>query len=128
MQLPLDAPAPPGLRLDHGSKRDDADVRTEWLGSGDRRALGRWDAFLLDSPRGHYCQLSTWLRSFEPYGFRVSVLTARAAPGGAIVGGIGFLEFGNRVLGLMSAPIGPIVHLGYEGLVARLLEESVRRA
>ncbi len=102
--------------------------RTEWLAPADRPQLDRWDEFLLDSPRGHYCQLSTWLRSFEAYGFGFSVLIARATPRGPIVGGIGVVEFGNQLMGLMSAPIGPIVALGYESLGARLLEETIRRA
>jgi len=103
-------------------------MHLECVTPGDMAGLRLWDGFLLSSPRGHYCQLSTWLRSFDTYGFRFAVLIARATRGGAIVGGIGVLEFGNRLLGLMLAPIGPIVDVGYESLGAALLEETLRRA
>src|SRR5207302_7771402 len=101
----LSAPIHSDLTMQCQSQSDQG--RTEWLTSADRVQLDRWDEFLLNSPRGHYCQLSTWLRSFEAYGFRFAVLIARAASSGPIVGGIGVVEFGNRVLRLIAAPIGP---------------------
>jgi hypothetical protein len=128
MKPPSGATAHSCLQIDRRSPSDEAQLRIEWLTSADRPQLDCWDEFLLNSPRGHYCQLSTWLRSFEAYGFEFSVLTARATPSGSIVGGIGLLQFGRPLLGLMSAPIGPIVGTGYESLGATLLEETLRRA
>src|SRR5438552_1018273 len=103
-------------------------MHLEWLTPTDREGLRLWDEFLLSSPRGHYCQLSTWLKSFESYGFEFSVLIARATPASPIVGGIGVLRFGSRSLGVMTAPIGPIVEIGREDFAPALLDETVREA
>jgi len=94
----------------------------------DEVALAEWDGFLLSSPRGHYCQLSTWLSSFRAYGFESEVLTARPGPGGPIRGGIGCLSFGRLGIRLFAAPAGPIVDLGCEDLAAPLLGEALAHA
>ena len=98
----------------------------EWI--GDESGMAEWDGFLLGSPRGHYCQLSTWLSSFRAYGFDVEILTARSAPGGPIQGGLGCLSFGRLGVRLFAAPIGPIADLGCEDLVAPLLAEALAQA
>ncbi len=103
-------------------------MRFEWLEEGDKSGLEAWDEFLLRSPRGHYCQLSTWLRSFRSYGFSFSVLVARGKTGGAIAGGIGLLRFGARPFGALSAPVGPIVEVGCEVAVRPILEAVLAEA
>lgn len=94
----------------------------------DESALAEWDGFLLASPRGHYCQLSTWLSSFRAYGFEAEVLTARSSAEGPIRGGIGCLSFGRLGVRLFAAPAGPIVDLGCEDLAAPLLAEALAHA
>lgn len=94
----------------------------------DESGLAEWDDFLLASPRGHYCQLSTWLLSFRAYGFEAEILTARSSPGGPIRGGIGCLSFGRLGIRLFAAPAGPIVDLGSEDLAAPLLAEALAHA
>lgn len=128
MTPPQGAPTHADLRRDRRLQSADGQLRTEWLTSADRPQLDSWDEFLMNSPRGHYCQLSTWLRSFQPYGFRFSVLTARATASGAIVGGIAVLEIGNALASLMSVPVGPIVEVGHESVAGLLLAETLHRA
>lgn len=94
----------------------------------DEAGLAEWDDFLLRSPRGHYCQLSTWLSSFRAYGFEVEVLAARSGPGGPIQGGLGCLSFGRLGFRLCAAPVGPIVGAGCEPLAAPLLAAAIERA
>jgi len=103
-------------------------MHLEWLTPHDSGRLRLWDEFLLNSPRGHYCQLSTWLRSFEAYRFTFAVLIARRLPSGPIAGGVGVLQFGNETFGLMTVPVGPILDIGCEDLGQPLLEETLRRA
>src|SRR5438128_1863635 len=103
-------------------------MHLEWLTPHDSDGLELWDEFLVNSPRGHYCQLSTWLRSFEAYRFTFTVLIARRLPSGPIAGGVGVLQFGNDAFGLITVPVGPIVDIGSEDLAEPLLKETLRRA
>ncbi|TMC55091.1 MAG: GNAT family N-acetyltransferase [Chloroflexi bacterium] len=103
-------------------------MHLEWLTPDDSEGLRLWDEFLLNTPRGHYCQLSTWLRSFEAYRFTFTVLIARRLPSCPIAGGVGVLQFGNETLGLMTVPMGPILDIGCEDLGQPLLEETLRHA
>ena len=95
----------------------------EWLRPEDPEKLAEWDAFVTSSPRGFYCQLSTWLGSLRAYHFDYVVLVARETAGSRIVGGIGLYTFGNRFFRLMSAPVGPIIEVGYEDLTGPVLSE-----
>jgi GNAT acetyltransferase-like protein len=79
----------------------------EQVNSTNAATLQEWDSFLLNSPRGHYCQLSTWLASFKAYGFDFTLQIARR--GGAITGGIGLLKAGSWQFNALVSPIGPIV-------------------
>lgn len=98
-----------------------------WLDNRDATALASWDEFIQGSVRGHYCQLSSWLQSFRAYGFDYSIVVARC-PSGALVGGCGFLFVGNRLMSIMTAPIGPLVDAGAEAVAAELLSHARKRA
>jgi hypothetical protein len=100
----------------------------EWFTPNDTSGLNAWDGFLRHSPRGHYCQLSTWLESFRAYGFSFHVLVAKDSTSGDVLGGAGILEFGNRAFRLANAPIAPIVDTGQESLVKPILAEMQRWA
>ncbi len=101
------------------------DFHLEWIGPGDRRQLEEWDGFLLNSPRGHYCQLSAWLRSYCAFGFDFDVLIARGERGGPIVGGAGVLRFDKRPFRIMTVPIGPIVDVGQENAAEPILQATL---
>jgi hypothetical protein len=103
-------------------------IALEWVGSGDSEALAMWDRFLLDSPRGHYSQFSTWLKSYAEYGLDFAVLVARREPSGPIIGGAGLLWLGNRFMRIMTLPIGPIVDTGQEDAASPILEGVLDRA
>ena len=100
----------------------------EWLDPCDVDRLAEWDCFLSHSPRGHFCQLSTWLQSFRSYRFSFTVLTAREKADGPLIGGAGLLQFGNRIFGCLSGPIAPIVETGFEDCAPGILEQILRRA
>ena len=100
----------------------------DWVGSGELPLLAEWDEFVTKSPRGHYCALSTWLRSFEAYGLRTLVLLARREKGGAVIGGMGCLTFGALGFLGVTAPIGPLVNIGDDDAAKPILEESIRKA
>jgi hypothetical protein len=103
----------------------------EWIKSDEYGCLEEWDQFLLRSPRGHFCQLSTWLRSFRCYGLSFSVLLARKGPDTSITGGVGMLQFGVPGFGYMCATVGPILDVGFEQhapeLIEAVLVEAERR-
>ncbi|MEZ4699365.1 MAG: GNAT family N-acetyltransferase [Rhodothermales bacterium] len=94
----------------------------------DAEALAEWDRFQMESPRGHYLQLSSWLKSFSRYGFDAHIIAERDAASGRIAGGIGMLRFGRPPFTLMSVPMGPTVDSDREDAVAPLLDEALRYA
>ena len=53
-------------------------LRLDWLSDSD---LAEWDEFQMESPRGHYCQLSSWLKSFRAFGGKERVVVARGSDG-----------------------------------------------
>ena len=85
----------------------------------------QWDQFILSSPRGHYCQLSTYLKSFKVYGFNSHVIVVKHRADSQIVGGIGLLEFGKQPLNLVSGPMGPIIDVGHEDFFSPLISEAL---
>ncbi|MEM8680720.1 MAG: GNAT family N-acetyltransferase [Planctomycetota bacterium] len=104
---------------------DLTNIEVTKLEHDDESGLASWDQFVLDCPRGAAGQLSTWLGSFRPYGARFTVWLFRDTDSQDVVAGIGLLAFGNRWLGWATAPSGPIVALGYEELVPRILQVAV---
>ena len=100
----------------------------EWIHEVDAAELEEWDAFVMRSHRGHYCQLSTWLRSFGTYGFRFQILTVRAEKTTPIIGGFGCLLVGLPGLRVLSCAVGPIVDSENDDLVKPILEEVLRHS
>jgi lipid II:glycine glycyltransferase (peptidoglycan interpeptide bridge formation enzyme) len=93
--------------------------------SNDSRELDQWDEFLMSSPRGHYCQLSTYLKSFRSYGFDYHVIVAKHQENNQVMGGIGLLIFGKSPLNIVLAPMGPIIDVGQEEVFSSLISESL---
>ena len=93
--------------------------------SNDSQELDQWDQFLMSSPRGHYCQLSTYLKSFRSYGFDYHVIVAKHQENNQVMGGIGLLIFGKRPLNVVIAPMGPIIDVGQEGAFSSLISEAL---
>jgi GNAT acetyltransferase-like protein len=99
-----------------------------WIAGNQEQELEQWDEFLMKSPRGHYCQFSTWLASFQSYGFDYQVLVARKYRGGPIIGGMGCISVGALGFRVFTSPVGPLVDLGQEELAPILFAEAVARA
>jgi hypothetical protein len=93
--------------------------------NNDSWELDQWDRFLMSSPRGHYCQLSTYLKSFKAYGFNSHVIVVKDGGNDQIIGGIGLLEFGKSPLKLVAAPMGPIIEVGHEDSFSFLISEAL---
>ena len=93
--------------------------------NNDSWELDQWDQFLMSSPRGHYCQLSTYLKSFKVYGFNSHVIVVKYRGNDQIIGGIGLLEFGKQPLKLVVAPMGPIIDVGHEDSFSLLISEAL---
>lgn len=90
-------------------------------------ALDDWDRFQIECPRGHYAQLSTWLRSFGQYGGREQILAARD-PNGEIVAGIGCVCWRLMGMEVWMAPAGPVVRPGREELAELVVAAAAERA
>ena len=91
----------------------------------DSPELDQWDQFLMSSPRGHYCQLSTYLKSFNAYGFDSHVIVVKHQGNDQIIGGIGLLEFGKKSFKIVTAPMGPIIDVGHEDSFSPLISEAL---
>ena len=102
-----------------------ANLHLEWVRFGDKARLKEWDEFLLKSPRGHHCQLSTWLKSYCVFGCDFEVLVARNESLGPIIGGAGLLHFDRRIFRIASIPIGPIVDIGQEDAAEPILQAAL---
>jgi lipid II:glycine glycyltransferase (peptidoglycan interpeptide bridge formation enzyme) len=93
--------------------------------NNDSRELDKWDQFLMSSPRGHYCQLSTYLKSFKVYGFNFHVIALKYQKQDQIIGGIGLLEFRKKPFNFVAAPMGPIIDVGHEDAFSLLISEAL---
>lgn len=93
--------------------------------SNDLGELNQWDQFLMSSPRGHYCQLSTYLKGFRVYGFDYHVILAKHPENSQVIGGIGLLIFGKRPFKIVIAPMGPILDVGQEESFSSLISEVI---
>lgn len=102
-----------------------SNLHLEWIKSGNNARLKEWDEFLINSPRGHYCQLSTWLKSYCVFGCDFDVLVARNDRFGPIIGGAGLLYFDKRIFRIMTMPIGPIVDIGQEDAAGPILQAAL---
>lgn len=96
--------------------------------NNDSPELDQWDQFLMSSPRGHYCQLSTYLKSFTPYGFGYHVIMVKHLESDQIIAGIGLLKFGKGPLNVVIAPMGPIIDVGQEEAFGSLIAEALSYA
>lgn len=88
------------------------------LGKSD---MDDWDSFQMESPRGHYGQLSTWLKSFRYFGGLEKILAVRDA-GGEIVAGLGCVSWRKWGIEFWVAPAGPVVRSGSEELASVVLD------
>ena len=96
--------------------------------SNDSPELNQWDEFLMSSLRGHYCQLSTYLKSFRTYGFDFHVIVAKHQENNQVIGGIGLLRFGKGPVTVVIAPMGPIIDVGQEGAFSSIISEALSYA
>jgi len=82
-----------------------------------------WDNFIQNCPKGHYGQLSTYLKSFTAYGAKYKIIVAKKEE--KIIGGIGLIIFGKGPFKLTSLPIGPVIATGHEDIFQDLLYEGL---
>ena len=97
------------------------------IGPSDSSTLRLWDEFMLTSPRGFFITLSSWLSSFAIYSVSFRIVMARDESG-RILGGVALLNYGNRFIGWMISPVGPIVRPGYEHLAEELIAHTIQFA
>jgi hypothetical protein len=100
----------------------------DWAGPRESALLEQWDRFVTQSPRGHYCALSTWLRSFEAYGLKPLIALARREKGGPVIGGMGCLTFGAMGFVGVTAPIGPLTDTGSDDAANLILQHAIEHA
>ncbi len=99
-------------------------LRLDWLSDSD---LAEWDEFQMESPRGHYCQLSSWLKSFRAFGGKERVVVARGSDG-TILGGSGCISWRKWGVEFWTSPAGPVVREGCEECAASILEGAASGA
>ena len=77
--------------------------------------LKEWDVFLNSTPRGHYLQISYWLKSYEKYGFKYNYLLVKE--NNKIVAGAGIIISSFSFFKFLIVPCGPVVLQGYDYLI-----------
>jgi len=84
-----------------------------------------WDTFVQKSTKGHFAQLSTYLKSFTAYGANFMIIMAKEKE---IQGGVGLLVFGKGPFKLVSLPMGPVIKEGSEKILYDLINEALQYA
>lgn len=87
----------------------------------DQDWLDKWDAFLLQSERGLYNQLSDWIKSYEVYGFDSNFLIA--VENDKIIGGCGIVLAKFSFFKFFTVPSGPVLEVGYENRLDEFLSQ-----
>jgi lipid II:glycine glycyltransferase (peptidoglycan interpeptide bridge formation enzyme) len=88
--------------------------------------LDKWDAFLLETERGLYNQLSDWIKSYEVYGFDFNFLIATEDD--KIVGGCGIVIAQFSFFKFFCVPSGPVIDVGYENILDTFISELKQEA
>jgi lipid II:glycine glycyltransferase (peptidoglycan interpeptide bridge formation enzyme) len=86
-----------------------------------------WDEFLCSTRRGHYLQISHWLKSYASYGFKCDLLIARDT-NNEIVGGMGMVIGGIFFFKFCSCGCGPIIKEGHEKIFSELVIRFITHA
>lgn len=86
----------------------------------------QWDNFLSSTKRGHYLQLSEWLKSYKKYGFKSEVLIVKNE-NGKIIAGAGIVISKLAFLKFCSCSCGPIILEGYEDRFHEITDEILNR-
>lgn len=86
-----------------------------------------WDTFLQKCIKGHYAQLSTYLKSFTVYGADYKIIVAKDENNN-IIAGIGLVIFGKGPFKLVSLPMGPIVDEKFQHVFQEILTEGLNYA
>ena len=83
--------------------------------------LDKWDAFLQQSERGLYNQLSDWIKSYEVYGFDYQFFIF--TKNDEIIGGCGIVIAKLSFFKFYIIPSGPVLLNGYEDQIDFIINE-----
>ena len=97
------------------------ELSLNWCEDANHPDWDLWDEYLQETPRGHYLQLSDWLKAYSVYGFDAALLVGKASSG-QIVGGLGLVKAGVAFVKMYIVPAGPIIREGWE----RTTEQYIR--
>ena len=88
--------------------------------------LSKWDAFLQETERGLYNQLSDWIKSYQVYGFDFNFLIA--TENDKIVGGCGIVIAQFSFFKFFCVPSGPVIEVGHENILDVFILELKKEA
>ncbi|AUP79545.1 lipid II:glycine glycyltransferase FemX [Flavivirga eckloniae] len=86
-----------------------------------------WDEFLSSTKRGHYSQLSHWLKSYSNYGFMIDLLIVKNDKG-ELIGGAGMVISKILFFKFCSCACGPIIKEGHEEIFNEVVEKIKAQA
>jgi lipid II:glycine glycyltransferase (peptidoglycan interpeptide bridge formation enzyme) len=98
----------------------------EFIWTKEQQQLDSWDKFLSETPRGHYTQLSDWLKSYTSYGFEYELLLGMV--NGEIVLGCGIIKAKFLKFKFYILSCGPIVKEGYESYTDEAIKVFLEKA
>jgi lipid II:glycine glycyltransferase (peptidoglycan interpeptide bridge formation enzyme) len=84
----------------------------EWIWTREQAWRDKWDAFNNSTTRGHYLQLTDWLKSYSEFGFGLEMLIGHE--NGDIKIGMGVVKAKFSFFKFYVVNCGPIVREGYE--------------
>jgi lipid II:glycine glycyltransferase (peptidoglycan interpeptide bridge formation enzyme) len=98
----------------------------EIIFSKDKLWLDKWDDYVINEDRGSHLLLSDWNKSFNSYGFDFEI--GFLVKEDKIIGGFAAVIAKAFIFKFYVVPYGPIVSLGYEEYLDKLIEEVIARA
>ncbi len=88
--------------------------------------LNKWDNYLMTNDLGCHLLYSDWLKSYTKYGFDFEILILKSKD--KIIGGFGAVIAKSLFFKFYIIPHGPIVSLGYEKELDKIIASFVDRA
>jgi lipid II:glycine glycyltransferase (peptidoglycan interpeptide bridge formation enzyme) len=83
-------------------------LNNKWIVTNEEYWCSLWDKFLGNNKKGHYLQLSDWLKSYQAYGFDW-FLILNISSDDKINGGVGCIFINILGFKILICPAGPII-------------------
>lgn len=101
--------------------------RTKWLTTNEPYWINKWDVLLKKTPQGNFSQMSTWLKSYIPYGFQPEIMIY-ADEFDNIIAGSGNVIVRIPFFTIYVCSHGPIILKEDDQLIEDFISEFIKRS